>query len=82
MSETISPPGQGYGHDDAVAAVPSSFPITEEHFREDPRVSFSRISGKWTLETDDGSEYEYDGALRRWIPVVCIPLAFHHPVTV
>jgi len=49
---------------------PSSFPTTEEEFREDPRVSFARLSGKWSLEADDGSEYEYDEALRRWIPVL------------
>ncbi|KAF8474704.1 hypothetical protein BDZ91DRAFT_650345 [Kalaharituber pfeilii] len=48
----------------------SSFPTTEEEFRTDPRVSFSRLSGKWTLEADDGAEYEYEGTLRRWIPVL------------
>ncbi|KAI5808840.1 hypothetical protein DFH27DRAFT_509922 [Peziza echinospora] len=48
----------------------NTFPLTEEDFRTDPRVSFSRISAKWTLEADDGSEYEYDEALRRWIPVL------------
>jgi len=81
MAEAMPPThaGKSYDLDDS---VPSSFPTTEEEFREDPRVSFSRVSGKWTLETDDGSEYEYDGALRRWIPVVCIPLVFHHLVTV
>lgn len=52
----------------------SSFPMTEEEFNSDPRVSFARTTGKWTLEADDGSEFEYDEALRRWIPVVCIPI--------
>lgn len=68
--------GADYPLDGSVAIL-SSFPATEEEFREDPRVSFSRLSGKWTLEADDGAEYEYDEGLRRWIPVVCIPLVFH-----
>lgn len=47
------------------------FPMTAEDFETDERVSFSRLTNKWTLETEDGAEYEYDEALRRWIPVVC-----------
>jgi len=82
MAEAMSPRGHAGEGYDLGGSVPSSFPTTEEEFREDPRISFSRVSGKWMLEADDGSEYEYDGALRRWIPVVCIPLVFHHPVTV
>ena len=80
MAEATTPPEQSYSLDDSVPAGPgmSSFPTTEADLRSDPRVAFSRLSGKWTLEADDGSEYEYDGALRRWIPVVCIPLVFHH----
>lgn len=46
------------------------FPITIEDFNTDTRVSFSRLSGKYTLEQDDGSEFEFDEGLRRWIPVV------------
>ena len=80
MAETTARPSEALGTDyplDESVAILSSFPITEEEFREDSRVSFSRLSGKWTLEADDGTEYEYDEGLRRWIPVVCIPLVFH-----
>lgn len=52
------------------ATGPSSFPMTREEFDSDPRVSWSRLSGKWTLEADDGSEFEYDEGLKRWVPVV------------
>jgi len=51
-------------------ADPRGFPITKEDFNTDTRVSFSRLSGKYTLEQDDGSEFEFDEGLRRWIPVV------------
>lgn len=49
----------------------STFPITREDFEADSRVSWSRITAKWTLEADDGSEFEFDQVLKRWIPVVC-----------
>lgn len=80
MAGTTAHPSDELGMDyplDESVAILGSFPTTEEEFREDPRVSFSRTSGKWTLEADDGTEYEYDEGLRRWIPVVCIPLVFH-----
>lgn len=51
----------------------SGFPITREDFDADPRVSWSRVSEKWTLEADDGSEYEYDEGIKRWVPVVFCP---------
>lgn len=47
-----------------------NFPLFQEDIKADPRVSWSRLSNKWSLETDDGEEYEFDEALRRWIPVV------------
>lgn len=48
----------------------SSFPQTREEFDLDPRVSFSKLDNKFILEVDDEHEYEYDDALKRWIPVV------------
>jgi hypothetical protein len=48
----------------------SSFPQHPEEFDADPRVSFSKVSSKFILEADDGQEYEYDDALKRWVPVV------------
>jgi len=49
----------------------SSFPTTREEFEADPRVSWSRLTGKWALEADDGTEFEYDEGIKRWVPVVC-----------
>ena len=46
------------------------FPQTPEEFQIDLRVSFSTINQKFTLEAEDGQEYEYDDALKRWILVV------------
>ena len=56
---------------DSVAHQPSStFPQTPEQFDDDPRVSFSKLDQKWILEAEDGSEFSFDQALRRWIPSV------------
>ncbi len=52
------------------SAARISFPQSPEEFDADPRISFSKISNTFVLEADDGSEYEYDDALKRWVPVV------------
>ncbi|KAM5458162.1 hypothetical protein MaudCBS49596_000074 [Microsporum audouinii] len=46
---------------------PSTFPKPED-FDSDPRVSFSKLDNKYILETDNGEEFMYDDALKRWIP--------------
>ena len=48
----------------------STFPKNPEEFDADPRVSFSKLDSKFILEADDGQEFEYDDALKRWVPVV------------
>ena len=48
----------------------STFPKDPEEFDADPRVSFSKLDQKFILEADDGQEYEFDEALKRWVPVV------------
>lgn len=48
----------------------SSFPQNPEEFDADSRVSFSKLDNKFILEVDDEHEYEYDDALKRWVPVV------------
>ncbi|KAG0639806.1 hypothetical protein HOY80DRAFT_1009356 [Tuber brumale] len=53
----------------------SSFPTTREEFEADPRVSWSRLTGKWSLEADDGTEFEYDEGIKRWIRVLDETLA-------
>ncbi len=47
-----------------------SFPKNREEFDADPRISFSKLDDKFILETDDGHEFEFDDALKRWVPVV------------
>ena len=65
----------------------STFPSSPEEFDADPRVSFSKLTDKFILETDDGQEYEFDDALRRWVPVVrphspIAKISFQEPQTV
>jgi hypothetical protein len=35
------------------------------------RISFSKETGKYLQEDEDGSEMEYNPKLRAWMPVVC-----------
>lgn len=46
------------------------FPQNPEEFDGDDRVSFSKVSDCFVLETEDGAEYEYDSELKRWVEVV------------
>lgn len=48
----------------------SNFPQNPEEFDADPRVSFSKLAHKFILEADNGEEFEFDDALKRWVPVV------------
>jgi HIV Tat-specific factor 1 len=54
---------------------PSTFPIDPQTFDADDRISYSTLDQKFLLVADDGSEYEFDDALRRWIPVLDDELA-------
>lgn len=65
----VEPPITTY--DDEPTEI-STFPLTREEFEADSRVSWSRVTTKWSLEADDGSEFEFDQILKRWIPVVCM----------
>jgi len=58
---------------DALSAARVAFPQTPEDFERDPRISFSKLENKWILEDDDGSEWEYNEGLKRWMPSVCYP---------
>ncbi|KAL9604459.1 MAG: hypothetical protein Q9219_000424 [cf. Caloplaca sp. 3 TL-2023] len=60
---------------DAASADPSepsrsSFPTNPEDFDADERISFSKLDNKFILETEDGQEYEFDDALKRWVPAL------------
>lgn len=46
------------------------FPTDPADFDSDPRISFSKLDDKFILETEDGQEYEYDSALKRWVQTV------------
>ena len=48
----------------------AGFPQNPEEFDADPRVSFSKLANKFILEADNGEEFEFDDALKRWVPVV------------
>ena len=48
----------------------SNFPQNPEEFDADPRVSFSKLDSKFILEAENGEEFEFDNALKRWVPVV------------
>lgn len=47
-----------------------TFPTNPEEFDQDERISFSRLDNKYIAVQDDGTEYEFDGGLKRWIPVI------------
>ena len=42
------------------------FPTNPEEFDADDRISFSKVSNTFLLETEDGREFHWDNALRRW----------------
>ena len=42
------------------------FPTNPEEFDADDRISFSKVSNTFLLETEDGREFQWDNALRRW----------------
>jgi uncharacterized protein with von Willebrand factor type A (vWA) domain len=48
----------------------SSFPTDPAEFDADERISFSKLDNKFLLVVSDGTEYEFDDAIKRWIPVV------------
>jgi HIV Tat-specific factor 1 len=48
----------------------SSFPTHLENFDSDDRISFSKLDNKFVLVQDDGTEFEFDDAIKRWVPVL------------
>lgn len=52
-----------------------NFPTDPSEFDRDPRISFSKLDNKYILETDDGQEFVYDNAIKRWVQSVCLA---HH----
>jgi len=58
--------------DERLEGVLTGFPQSPSAFDADDRISFSKLDNKFILETEEGNEFEWDTALRRWIPVVGI----------
>ncbi|POS83797.1 hypothetical protein EPUL_005089 [Erysiphe pulchra] len=48
----------------------SSFPTNLQDFDGDERISFSKTDNKFILVQSDGSEFIFDEAIKRWVPVV------------
>lgn len=47
-----------------------TFPTDPDEFDKDDRISFSRLDNKYIAVQDDGTEYEFDTGLKRWIPII------------
>ncbi|KAK4162115.1 splicing factor u2af-associated protein 2 [Cladorrhinum sp. PSN259] len=47
-----------------------SFPTNKEDFDQDDRISFSKLDNKYIAVQDDGTEYEFDEGLKRWVPMI------------
>lgn len=46
------------------------FPTDPEEFDADDRISFSKLDNKFLLVQEDGTEFEFDDAIKRWIAVL------------
>lgn len=47
-----------------------TFPTDPAEFDNDDRISFSKLDKKYLAVQDDGTEFEFDEDLRRWVPVM------------
>jgi HIV Tat-specific factor 1 len=47
-----------------------SFPTNPDEFDADDRISFSKLDNRYIAVQEDGTEYEFDGELKRWIPTI------------
>jgi len=47
-----------------------AFPTNPEEFDSDDRISFSKLDNKFLLVQEDGTEYEFEDVIKRWIPVL------------
>lgn len=64
-------PATPTGHAPITATAGASLEDQAATFESDPRIHFSTVTGRWTLEDDDGNEFEYDPVKAAWLPVVC-----------
>jgi HIV Tat-specific factor 1 len=54
----------------SASSHPSSFPTDHSEFDSDDRISFSKLDNKFLLVQEDGTEYEFDDTIKRWIPIL------------
>ncbi|KAI1501729.1 hypothetical protein F5X99DRAFT_190062 [Biscogniauxia marginata] len=47
-----------------------SFPTDPQEFDADERISYSKLDNKFIAVHDDGTEFEWDAQLKRWIPAL------------
>ncbi|KAK3329411.1 hypothetical protein B0H66DRAFT_23495 [Apodospora peruviana] len=47
-----------------------TFPTNRDEFNDDDRISYSKLDNKYIAVQEDGTEYEFDDGLKRWIPIV------------
>ncbi|KAK4195667.1 putative splicing factor U2AF-associated protein 2 [Triangularia verruculosa] len=47
-----------------------TFPTDKNQFDQDERISFSKLDNKYIAVQEDGTEYEFDEGLSRWIPII------------
>jgi HIV Tat-specific factor 1 len=47
-----------------------TFPTNPEEFDQDDRISYSKLDNKYIAVQEDGTEYEFDAGLKRWIPII------------
>ncbi|CDZ97859.1 Transcription elongation factor TAT-SF1 [Phaffia rhodozyma] len=52
------------------SAAGSAGATSNAAFSTDPRVHFSRLSGKWEFEDDDGNEFEWSEVVNSWVPIL------------
>ena len=55
-----------------------TFPTDPEEFDKDDRISFSKLDNKYIAVQDDGTEYEFDTGLKRWLPIIDEALIEEH----
>ena len=51
-------------------ATRAPLPTDPATFDADERISFSKVSNTFLLEAEDGQEFEWEHALKRWVPAV------------
>ncbi|KAK3995404.1 putative nuclear mrna splicing factor-associated protein [Cladorrhinum sp. PSN332] len=44
--------------------------VEGDDFDQDDRISFSRLDNKYIAVQEDGTEYEFDEGLKRWVPMI------------